>query len=174
MHTAVKIEPQYRGPVVHVLDASRSVPVAQTLLDASRHAEFEEDIADQYRCASIILLGPAMLRSSCSADIDGSSHNLVAQVTAMQAAYDESSLLSCPAPCTLLSQSKATSTWSAGNCAMSFWPASRIASSCHCLMRRPRGWRCAGASLTCLLQTCTLQVKELLCHACWDADRSGS
>lgn len=33
MHTAVKIAPQYSGPAVYVLDASRSVPVAQTLLD---------------------------------------------------------------------------------------------------------------------------------------------
>ncbi len=31
-HTAVKIEPQYSGPVVHVLDASRSVAVASSLL----------------------------------------------------------------------------------------------------------------------------------------------
>ena len=31
-HTAVKIEPQYSGPVVHVLDASRSVGVAAALL----------------------------------------------------------------------------------------------------------------------------------------------
>ena len=31
-HTAVKIQPEYAGGVVHVLDASRSVPVAQTLL----------------------------------------------------------------------------------------------------------------------------------------------
>jgi 5-methyltetrahydrofolate--homocysteine methyltransferase len=29
MHTAVKITPVYSGPVVHVLDASRSVPVVQ-------------------------------------------------------------------------------------------------------------------------------------------------
>ena len=28
IHTAVKIDPHYSGPVVHVLDASRSVPVA--------------------------------------------------------------------------------------------------------------------------------------------------
>ncbi len=28
-HTAVKIAPQYSGPVVHVLDASRAVPVLQ-------------------------------------------------------------------------------------------------------------------------------------------------
>ncbi|GAB3993504.1 methionine synthase [Spirosoma daeguense] len=31
MHTAVKIDPHYEGPVVHVLDASRSVPVAGRL-----------------------------------------------------------------------------------------------------------------------------------------------
>ena len=31
-HTAVKIEPQYKSPVVHVLDASRSVAVASALL----------------------------------------------------------------------------------------------------------------------------------------------
>lgn len=31
-HTAVKIEPKYSGPVVHVLDASRSVAVASALL----------------------------------------------------------------------------------------------------------------------------------------------
>ena len=31
-HTAVKIEPEYSGPVLHVLDASRSVPVVSALL----------------------------------------------------------------------------------------------------------------------------------------------
>jgi len=31
-HTAVKIEPQYNGPIVHVLDASRSVSVASSLI----------------------------------------------------------------------------------------------------------------------------------------------
>jgi len=31
-HTAVKIEPEYDGPVIHVLDASRSVPVVSHLL----------------------------------------------------------------------------------------------------------------------------------------------
>ncbi|MEM0991958.1 MAG: methionine synthase [Bacteroidota bacterium] len=31
-HTAVKIEPQYKSPVIHVLDASRSVAVASALL----------------------------------------------------------------------------------------------------------------------------------------------
>eukprot|EP01031_Cornospumella_fuschlensis_P010103 gene10103-12385_t len=28
IHTAVKIDPHYSGPVIHVLDASKSVPVA--------------------------------------------------------------------------------------------------------------------------------------------------
>ncbi len=31
-HTAVKIEPEYSGPIIHVLDASRSVPVVSHLL----------------------------------------------------------------------------------------------------------------------------------------------
>ena len=32
IHTAVKIDPQYSGPIVHVLDASKAVPVANKLL----------------------------------------------------------------------------------------------------------------------------------------------
>jgi 5-methyltetrahydrofolate--homocysteine methyltransferase len=50
IHTAVKIDPVYSGPVVHVLDASKSVPVAQKCLtgDASEEqkihfkAEYEK------------------------------------------------------------------------------------------------------------------------------------
>lgn len=37
-HTAVKIEPKYSGPVIHVLDASRSVAVASTLLGEDDNA----------------------------------------------------------------------------------------------------------------------------------------
>jgi 5-methyltetrahydrofolate--homocysteine methyltransferase len=37
-HTAVKIAPNYKGPVVHVLDASRAVPVTTTLLSDERDA----------------------------------------------------------------------------------------------------------------------------------------
>jgi 5-methyltetrahydrofolate--homocysteine methyltransferase len=36
VHTAVKIDPHYSGSVVHVLDASKSVPVASNLLSASK------------------------------------------------------------------------------------------------------------------------------------------
>jgi len=36
IHTAVKIDQQYSGPVVHVLDASRSVPVSSALTSESK------------------------------------------------------------------------------------------------------------------------------------------
>jgi len=39
-HTAVKIAPHYSEPVVHVLDASRAVPVTTTLLSEDGRAEF--------------------------------------------------------------------------------------------------------------------------------------
>ena len=39
-HTAVKIAPHYSEPVVHVLDASRAVPVTTTLLSDDRKATF--------------------------------------------------------------------------------------------------------------------------------------
>jgi 5-methyltetrahydrofolate--homocysteine methyltransferase len=38
VHTAVKIAPHYDGPVVYVPDASRSVGVAQSLLDEAPRA----------------------------------------------------------------------------------------------------------------------------------------
>lgn len=48
MHTAVKISPQYSGTVVYVLDASRSVPVVQSLLDPRNQVAFSEDVKEQY------------------------------------------------------------------------------------------------------------------------------
>ncbi|CAN5177693.1 methionine synthase [soil metagenome] len=45
IHTAVKIDPHYAGPVVHVLDASRSVPVAGKLVsetDGTKEKIFTE------------------------------------------------------------------------------------------------------------------------------------
>ena len=49
-HTAVKIEPHYSGPVVYVLDASRSVSVASTLLseDKTTRNNFVLDIRQEY------------------------------------------------------------------------------------------------------------------------------
>jgi 5-methyltetrahydrofolate--homocysteine methyltransferase len=40
VHTAVKIAPAYRGPVIHVLDASRAVGVVGNLINPSTHEEF--------------------------------------------------------------------------------------------------------------------------------------
>ena len=48
IHTAVKIEPNYNHPTVHVLDASRSVPVASSLLHPINKKKFEEDIRAEY------------------------------------------------------------------------------------------------------------------------------
>ena len=39
-HTAVKIAQHYQHPVVHVVDASLSVPAVENLLDDERRAEF--------------------------------------------------------------------------------------------------------------------------------------
>ena len=47
-HTAVKISDNYDHPVIHVLDASRSVGVASKLLSASRRDAFVEEIAQEY------------------------------------------------------------------------------------------------------------------------------
>ncbi len=41
-HTAVKIAPAFEQPVVHVIDASRTVPVVDKLLRADTRAEFDK------------------------------------------------------------------------------------------------------------------------------------
>ena len=48
IHTAVKIEPNYRGPVIHVLDASRSVPVVSNLLNQKAKEDFVQQVRDEY------------------------------------------------------------------------------------------------------------------------------
>ncbi|WP_211452402.1 methionine synthase [Collimonas antrihumi] len=47
-HTAVKIAPNYEGPVVYVPDASRSVSVAQSLLTPEQRDQYINDIALDY------------------------------------------------------------------------------------------------------------------------------
>ncbi|MCB9081307.1 MAG: methionine synthase [Lewinellaceae bacterium] len=49
-HTAVKIEPQYGNPVVHVLDASRAVGVASALLseDTEARKQYLQEVTDEY------------------------------------------------------------------------------------------------------------------------------
>jgi 5-methyltetrahydrofolate--homocysteine methyltransferase len=48
IHTAVKIDPVYQGSVVHVLDASRSVPVASELINVDTHDAFRQKIKNEY------------------------------------------------------------------------------------------------------------------------------
>ncbi len=45
IHTAVKIDPQYSGAVVHVLDASKAVPVSASLLKKEK----KEDVKQRYK-----------------------------------------------------------------------------------------------------------------------------
>lgn len=48
IHTAVKIDPVYDGPVVHVLDASRSVPVASELISPETRDAFKAKMKGEY------------------------------------------------------------------------------------------------------------------------------
>jgi 5-methyltetrahydrofolate--homocysteine methyltransferase len=45
-HTAIKIAPHYHEPVVHVLDASRAVPVTTSLLSTEKHKFVEQHDAE--------------------------------------------------------------------------------------------------------------------------------
>ncbi|MEL6862974.1 MAG: methionine synthase [Bacteroidota bacterium] len=55
-HTAVKIEPQYGGPVIHVLDASRSVAVASSLLsdDENLRSDFILNTKAEYERVRVL------------------------------------------------------------------------------------------------------------------------
>lgn len=48
IHTAVKVDPQYSGTVVHVLDASKSVPVASALLGESSGDDMHKQVKAEY------------------------------------------------------------------------------------------------------------------------------
>jgi 5-methyltetrahydrofolate--homocysteine methyltransferase len=48
IHTAVKIDPVYNGPVIHVLDASRSVPVTSELVNPATRNSFKDKTKKEY------------------------------------------------------------------------------------------------------------------------------
>jgi 5-methyltetrahydrofolate--homocysteine methyltransferase len=48
VHTAVKIAPNYSGPVIHVADASRSVPVAQNLVSDDARVPYLDQLRAEY------------------------------------------------------------------------------------------------------------------------------
>lgn len=47
-HTALKIQPNYSGPVVYVKDASQSVPVANALLNPEKRGAFLRSLEEEY------------------------------------------------------------------------------------------------------------------------------
>jgi len=49
IHTAVKIDPNYNGTVIHVLDASRSVPVAGELIGKKTKEQFHANTKEDYK-----------------------------------------------------------------------------------------------------------------------------
>ncbi|MFA3782449.1 methionine synthase [Melioribacteraceae bacterium 4301-Me] len=49
IHTAVKISPEYEGPTIHVLDASRSVGVVSNLLNSEQRDKFVNSIKNEYK-----------------------------------------------------------------------------------------------------------------------------
>ncbi|WP_156681439.1 methionine synthase [Sphingomonas profundi] len=53
VHTALRIEPAYDGPVVHVLDASRAVGVASTLMSDTQRDAFVEKTAADYEAVRV-------------------------------------------------------------------------------------------------------------------------
>jgi len=49
IHTAVKISPNYHGPVVHVKDASVNTAIVSKLMNANTIEEFTREVAMEYR-----------------------------------------------------------------------------------------------------------------------------
>jgi 5-methyltetrahydrofolate--homocysteine methyltransferase len=57
VHTALRIEPAYKGPVVHVLDASRAVGVATTLVSETIRDDYVAKIAEEYEQVRVARAG---------------------------------------------------------------------------------------------------------------------
>ena len=57
VHTALRIDPAYDGPVVHVLDASRAVGVASQLLSDTQADAFIAATADEYEAVRVARAG---------------------------------------------------------------------------------------------------------------------
>lgn len=66
MHTAVKIAPQYDNGVVHVLDASRSVTVAGSLLSNEQKPDFLKGIKSEYDKLALDFASKRTLKQSVS------------------------------------------------------------------------------------------------------------
>ncbi|MBN8500405.1 MAG: methionine synthase [Sphingomonadales bacterium] len=69
VHTALRIDPAYDGPVIHVLDASRAVGVASQLLSDTQAAPFIKATAEDYQHVRDVRSGkdPSVLLSLADA-----------------------------------------------------------------------------------------------------------
>ena len=65
IHTALKIDPKYKGPVIHVLDASKSVAVASTLLSEAKN-DFVISTKEEYNQTRIRRLANAKVKEYAS------------------------------------------------------------------------------------------------------------
>ncbi len=57
VHTALRIEPAYTGPVVHVLDASRAVGVATALVSETQRDDYVAKVAAEYEQVRVARAG---------------------------------------------------------------------------------------------------------------------
>ncbi len=57
VHTALRISPAYDGPIVHVLDASRAVGVATTLVSDTQRDAYVEGVAAEYEKVRVARAG---------------------------------------------------------------------------------------------------------------------
>ena len=57
VHTALRIDPAYKGPVIHVLDASRAVGVASQLLSDTQANSFIAATSDEYEKVRVARAG---------------------------------------------------------------------------------------------------------------------
>jgi 5-methyltetrahydrofolate--homocysteine methyltransferase len=73
IHTALRIDPAYDGPVIHVLDASRAVGVASQLLSDTQAEPFIKATADEYQHVRDVRAGkdPSILLSLEDARANG-------------------------------------------------------------------------------------------------------
>ena len=73
IHTALRIDPAYEGPVIHVLDASRAVGVASQLLSDTQAQPFIKATAEEYQHVRDVRAGkdPSILLSLEDARANG-------------------------------------------------------------------------------------------------------
>ena len=65
-HTAIKIDPKYAAPVVHVADASKGVPVVQKLTSKAQKNDFVDQVKDEYSKIRDAFLSHESERKYCS------------------------------------------------------------------------------------------------------------